>query len=147
MADDIDPDSGIDAGKDSPADGKTDTGADSGKMDSGVDTGIDTGVDSGDDADDDGGDGAVDAAPDASMDGGSMCKLGIGFGSVSMNGCSSGQQWTCGNDSYQYECFCPGLACVCTKNNVPVQKVVAQNGCPSCNFNSPSIAQLCGFPY
>ena len=154
MADDTNSDSGPDAAKDSPSDGnKTDTGTDSGKMDSGIDTGIDTGVDSGEDADadDDANDGGPpDAippdAPPPPMDGG-MCQLGIGFGSVSMNGCSAGQQWTCGNDTYEYECFCPGLGCVCTKNNVPIMKVVAPNGCPNCNFNGQQIANLCGFPY
>ena len=137
-----------DGGPDAHPDGKTDSGADSGKMDSGVDTGVDAGTDSGEDASDDADD--DDSAPPM-LDGGgpdaSMCKNNFGFGSVSMNGCSAGENWTCGNDTYEFECYCPGAACVCTKNNQPVLKVSSPNGCPNCNFNGATIAALCGFPY
>jgi len=140
-----------DSGPDSPSDGsKPDTGVDSGKHDTGVDTGIDTGVDSGEeDSGVDADDAQADVKPpqDGGQPDGSLCMLGIGFGSISMQGCTLGQDWSCGNDKYEFDCTCPGATCTCTKNGQLVQTVQSPNGCPKCTFNNASIAQLCGFPY
>lgn len=155
MADDVVTDGGTDSAKmDAKVDtgtdsGKMDTGTDSGKMDAGVDAGVDAGEDAEDDADDGG---APDVKPPPMMDAGgpdgqSMCMLGIGFGTVSMNGCTSGQQWSCGNDKYEYDCACPGAMCKCSKNGQFVQNVQSPNGCPNCNFSGATVAALCGFPY
>jgi len=149
-----DPDSGPhDASMDTAA---KDSGGDAGK-DSGKDASSDAKNDVTDandndvgDADGDADDGSiiVDAGgPDASDGGPPLCKVNFGFGTVSMNGCSSGENWTCGNDTYEVECFCPGADCTCTKNNMGVGKVNVINGCPNCNFTAKTAAQLCGFPY
>lgn len=148
-ADDVPTDAGRDGSHDASTDGKADSGADSGKMDSGADTGVDAGTDSGEE--DAGSDAADEDSGPPILDGGgpdaSLCKSNFGFGTVSMNSCSAGENWTCGNDTYEFECFCPGAACVCTKNNQPVLKVSSPNGCPNCGFNGATIASLCGFPY
>jgi len=140
------PDSAMDAGKDSGKDSSTNDAAN----DAVTDGSNEDVVDGGDiDADDGGPPPPPDGGPDAAMDGGSsICKVNFGFGSVSMNACSSGENWTCGNDTYEFECYCPGQACECRKNNQAVGKVQAANGCPGCNgFVSSAIANLCGFPY
>lgn len=141
------PDAPTDSGKDSGRDGASDAGADA-KDDGATDAGGDADTD----ADADGGpaDGGADSAPDAALDGGgadASCQMNYGFGTVSMNGCSSGENWTCGNDTYEFECTCPGAMCDCRLNNQSVKSVQSPSGCPNCSFTGSSVASLCGFPY
>ena len=156
------PDGGADAGDASASDsgnkdsGAKDSGSNTGAKDSGADSGepdSGTPADSGADADDGG---IADAQPDVinppPIDGGpapdaSACQQNYGFGTVSMNSCSSGENWTCGNDTYEVECSCPGLGCDCHKNGVSVKKVTAVNGCPQCTFGMQGVIAQCGFPY
>jgi hypothetical protein len=138
-----------DAGMDAAKDTGTDTGKDTSTNDVVTDSHEEDVIDGGDvDADDGGPPPPPDASIDASDGGSSICKVNFGFGSISMQGCSSGENWTCGNDTYEFECYCPGQACECRKNNQAVGKVQAANGCPNCQgFTPSSIANLCGFPY
>jgi hypothetical protein len=151
MTDDTDASSDSGSGMDAtnPDASASDSGKDAGN-EGAVDASIDMGADAQDDASSsdagpDGDGGASDAGPPP--DGSGMCTVNSGFGSGSMNGCSAGENWTCGNDTYEFECFCPGNGCLCKKNNKPVKQVVSPSGCPNCSFSAQTIAGLCGFPY
>jgi hypothetical protein len=154
---------GDDGPSDAAEDGTTDApneaskdGATDASRDASADARLD--VSQGDSASDAGPD-ADDASTDASISDGPTtldvvvtcgAKMGYGIVSVSDGGgaCATGEDYTCGADSYQLECDCPSATCTCEKNGSVVGSGGSFAGCPSCSSPSFStIATMCGVPY
>jgi hypothetical protein len=75
-----------------------------------------------------------------------LCSPMSGSGTVSTNGCSLTEDWSCGNTQYTVLCNCPSAQCTCVQSGTGKWQVQYANGCPSCTASGKQLAQLCGFP-
>lgn len=75
-----------------------------------------------------------------------MCSPMSGSGTVSTNGCSVNEDWSCGATKYTVYCTCPLAQCTCVEYGKSKWQVQYPNGCPSCSATGKQLAQLCGFP-